>query len=203
MTPLRLVGVLCAAGLGFVYVGAVLSPQGQWVDDEIFGLAQRVAVGPLRGWLPSVARGTLPLLMGAAALVGVAWAVSRRRWRAVGAGALTVLVSAPASRLLREYLWRPDLGYSYPFNTLPSTHVTVVAALAVAIWMMVGARSRALAGVLIAVTLVAMAGNVVGHAHRPSDVLASVLLVGAVAGFVQHLIAPSEAGANGGRAGIR
>lgn len=44
----------------FVYVIAVLTVPGQWLDDEIFGLVQRLGVGPLAHWLPVASRVLLP-----------------------------------------------------------------------------------------------------------------------------------------------
>ncbi|MGC0142892.1 phosphatase PAP2 family protein [Pseudactinotalea sp. Z1732] len=65
-------------------------------------------------------------------------------------------------------------------NTLPSGHVSLSAALAVAIMILWPSRARwpiVVAGVLLATASLA---SVVAHAHRPSDVVASVLLTGAV-----------------------
>ncbi|UUZ44048.2 phosphatase PAP2 family protein [Janibacter limosus] len=106
-------------------------------------------------------------------------------------GALLVpLVSIPLARWLRVSLPRPDHGYSYVDNTMPSTHATVVVAAVVAVAMMWPSQRPAWLGwCLGGVVAMACPGNVVGHAHRPSDVLASVLLVIAVAGVVRGLSA--------------
>lgn len=90
------------------------------------------------------------------------------------------------SRLLREWLPRPDHGYSYVENTLPSTHMTLVAAAAVAIVLLWPTSLPGwLVPVLVALLVVAALGNVVGHAHRPSDVLASLLLVATATSMVR------------------
>lgn len=193
-------GAVCAGvALCLVYALFVLTVPGQWLDDELFGLVQRLGVGPLGEWFPSVGRVLLPRAM-AVALVGIGLvALARRRWSRVAQGATIVLVSVLTSRYLRESLPRPDHGYSYVENTLPSTHVTVVAAAVVAIAVLIPLRPVWLDRVLVGLVLLACLGNVVGHAHRPSDVVASVLLVGVVAGVVG---AVTGARAPRGRTGI-
>lgn len=89
---------------------------------------------------------------------------------------------------MRVSLPRPDHGYSYVDNTLPSTHaVIVVAAVAAILMLLPVARPRWVDPLLGVVVLMSCLGNVVGHAHRPSDVVASVLLVLAVASAVTAL----------------
>lgn len=179
------VAVAAAVGLVVLYGATVLTVPGQWLDDQVFGLAQRVGVGPLGEWLPFVGRTALPRVAAVALVVVGAVALLRRWWARVAMAATVVLVSVPASLWLRESLPRPDHGYSYVENTLPSTHVTLVAAAAVAILLMWASRRPewlpGALGILVGLTCV---GNVVGHAHRPSDVVASVLLVVVVAAVV-------------------
>ncbi|KRE37603.1 hypothetical protein ASG73_08050 [Janibacter sp. Soil728] len=161
---------------------------GQWLDDQVFGWAQRPPYGPLRDVLPIAARRVLPFVMLVALGLVAGWRLVRGE-RAVMAVALLVpLISIPLARWLRVTLPRPDHGYSYVDNTMPSTHAAVVVASAVAIAMMFPSERPAWLGwCLGGVAAVACLGNVVGHAHRPSDVLASVLLVIAVAGVVRGL----------------
>lgn len=176
-------GSISLAALVVVYLVTVLTGPGQWLDDEYFGLAQRLGVGPLDRTLPALARSVIPPLMAGAAVLSALLALVRGRWRQVLRVVVAVGVAVGLSRLLRDHLWRPDLGYSYPYNTFPSTHVTAVAVLALAVWLLVGLSSRTLAVALVGLTALAVVGNVVGYAHRPSDVVASLLLVGAVAGL--------------------
>ena len=173
-----------------LYGVAVLTVPGQWLDDQIFGWVQRPPYGPLRDVLPIAARVLLPFAMLIALVLVAVWRLAVGR-RAVVAGALLVpLVSIPLARWLRVSLPRPDHGYSYVDNTMPSTHATVVVAAVVAVAMMWPSQRPAWLGwCLGGVAAVACLGNVVGHAHRPSDVLASVLLVIAVAGVVRGLSA--------------
>lgn len=180
------VAVSTALGLAVLYGVAVLTAPGQWLDDQVFGLVQKVGVGPLGEWLPVVGRTALPRAVVAVLVVIGTVAVLRRSWSRVARAAVVVLVSVPASRGLRLSLPRPDHGYSYLANTLPSTHVTLVAAAAVAILLMwPSQRPRWLATALGVVIGLACVGNVVGYAHRPSDVVASVLLVVTVAASVR------------------
>lgn len=166
-----------------VYGIAVLTVPGQWLDDEALGLVQRIPPDQLRAGLPVAARVALPFgVMIVLALVA-GWGLVHRNTQRVLTALAIPLVSVPLARLLRMILPRPDHGYSYVVNTLPSTHVAIVASAAVVIAMMWPARRpRWLVMSLGVVVLVACLGNVVGHAHRPSDVVASVLLVAAVAG---------------------
>lgn len=183
----RAAAAACAAAgaLALVYGIGVLTEPGQWVDDEVFGLVQRVGIGPLGEWLPTVGRWFLSRVMVVVlAAVGVV-ALVRGRWADLVASAAVVLVAVPLSWWLRTELPRPDLGYSYVENTLPSTHVTLVAAAAVGVaWLWPSGRTGQPVGLLVGVVGLSCLGNVVGYAHRPSDVVASVLLVVAVASTV-------------------
>lgn len=175
-----------SCGIGFVltYAIAVLTVPGQWLDDEIFGLVQKIAIGPLHEWLPFVARRVLPPMVLLVALVASMIALGSRRWRELIRTLAIVIGSVAPVPVIRALLPRPDHGYSYVHNTLPSTHVALVTALVVAIAVLLEHRPVWLDRVLVGFVALACAGNVVGYAHRPSDVVASVLLVGAVSGVV-------------------
>lgn len=173
-----------------LYGVAVLTVPGQWLDDQIFGWVQRPPYGPLRDVLPIAARVVLPFAVLLVLVLVAVWRLAVGRWAVVAGALLVPLVSIPLARWLRVSLPRPDHGYSYVDNTMPSTHATVVVAAVVAVAMMwPSQRSAWLGWCLGGVAAVACLGNVVGHAHRPSDVLASVLLVIAVAGVVRGLSA--------------
>ncbi|WP_434966158.1 phosphatase PAP2 family protein [Janibacter indicus] len=180
----------CAAALtgACVYVVFAGTWWGQLVDDRVFGWAQRFAVGPLRQWLPVVCRGPLvAVIAGVTVMIGLV-AVWRGRVRSVVCGTLIVAISVTAARFLREVLPRPDHGFSYDVNTLPSTHVAAVTSLVVASILMTSTpRPRWLAWCGALLVWLACVGNVVGYAHRPSDVVASVLLVASVTGAVLAL----------------
>ncbi|WP_162786888.1 phosphatase PAP2 family protein [Janibacter anophelis] len=177
--------VLTAVAFLAVYVVAVLTEPGQRLDDEVFGLVQHLTPAALHEPLQVLARRVLPV--GAAVAGSALWLAGlwHRRWLDVLRASVVVLVATLLSRGLRLVLPRPDHGYSYDVNTLPSTHATTVVAVGVAVWVLwPGRRPSWLPAGLAAVVVMACQGNVVGYAHRPSDVLASVLLVATVTGVV-------------------
>lgn len=177
----------CTLALVLLYAAAVLSQPGQKVDARLLGVAQQLAAGPLQEWVPRIGRGLLPVVMAVAVVVAGIGGLLRRDWPRLVEAALVVLVSVPLSPFIRDRLPRPDHGYGYGWNTLPSTHVAAVTALALALVILVRQRPRWLDRLLVVVVAFGCIGSVVGHAHRPSDALAAVLLVGAVAGGVTAL----------------
>lgn len=177
----------CTLAFVLLYIGAVLTQPGQQVDARLLGMTQQLAVGPLQEWVPRIGRGVLPVVMAVAVVVAGAGGVLRRDWPRLVEAALVVLVSVPLSPFIRDRLPRPDHGYGYGWNTLPSTHVAAVAALALALVILVPQRPRWLDRLLGFFVTFGCVGSVVGHAHLPSDTLAAVFLVGAVAGGVTAL----------------
>nr|WP_246247554.1 phosphatase PAP2 family protein [Cellulomonas septica] len=91
------------------------------------------------------------------------------------------------TRVLKFYLfYRPDLGVAESYgNTLPSGHTTAAASVSVALLLVVPPRVRPWAAVAGAgYTTVTGVSTLIGQWHRPSDVVAGVLVVlawGAVA----------------------
>ena len=176
-----------AFALAFVlwYVVMVRTAAGQAADVRLF----RVVFGIVPAGLPAelvtafARAASVVALAGAAAVLGIA-AVGRRAWAGLAAAVVTVGFSMSLGVYLRDdVLNRPRFtDEPFPLNGLPSTHATAAAALTVAVvllwprhrpWWLVNA-----AGVVL---LVVAAGNIVSQAHRPSDVVASFFLVGAVA----------------------
>jgi membrane-associated phospholipid phosphatase len=175
---------LSAVGFLAVYGIFVATPPGQWVDVQVFGLAQKATEGPLTSWLPALGRRVLPPSLAAAGVLLSLAALVRRRWREVGFSALTVSVSTALAPVLRlRALERPDYGgWGYAHNTLPSTHMAAACSLLVAaVVLWTPPRSPWIFGTAFLLGVLAALGNVVGYAHLPSDVLASVFVVGAVA----------------------
>lgn len=172
-------GLAAAAALMLVYGALVLTLPGQRADATLFGWAQWLGVGPLDPAIPFVGRRVLPAM----GVVLVVWlgvtALRRGDVMPVVRAALVVLVATGISPLLRDHLLvRPDLGAGgYVANTFPSTHASLVLALVAAALILVGDPTPRLVQVAAAVAAFTMVANVVGHAHRPSDALGSLLLV--------------------------
>lgn len=187
------------AGVG-LYALAVWTPQGRVADQMLLALIARLAGTPgesltatLAGWL----REALPIvLLGVVAGLTVL-AVIERRWRSLLGATLAAAASVVASPVLRDIvLARPQIadGTGYVHNTFPSTHVTVVAALClVALWLRPAAWDRTatlrLTGAVVGLAALA---SVATHAHRPSDVVGSVLLVIALGSAAAWLGAASD-----------
>lgn len=183
------------SGLGTVavYVSGVLTEPGQWVDVQLFGWAQRLHVGLLGDVLPYLARRVLPVLMALVALgYGLRSLVRGRALLAVQSLALVVGSTSLCWALREHVLWRPYYGdqYSYVHNTFPSTHVALVVSLCAAVWLLARPSSRRLSRALVVVVVLALLGNVVGHAHRPSDAIGSLLVVAAGALLVRWRESP-------------
>lgn len=188
---------LSALGAVGVYVIGVLTEPGQWVDVQLFGWAQRLHVGLLGDALPYLARRVLPALMALVALGFGLRSVVHGRALLVVQGLALVLGSTSLCWVLREHaLWRPFYGeqYSYVHNTFPSTHVALVVSLCAAVWLLARPTSRSLTGALGVVVVLSLLGNVVGHAHRPSDAFGSLLIVGASALLVRWRDSPPSSG---------
>jgi membrane-associated phospholipid phosphatase len=175
---------LSAAGFLTVYGVFVATLPGQWLDAQIFGVAQSVAQGPLSSVIPALGRqALLPFLAVVALLLGVS-ALFHGRLREVLFAALTIGASTGLAPVLRlRVLERPDYGWlGYPHNTMPSTHMAAVSSLVVAAVVLWNRPVRAwLVWTAAAMAALGGAGNVVGYAHLPSDVFASVFLVAALA----------------------
>ena len=164
-----------------VYLAAVRTAWGQRVDEAMkaWWLPER------RGWEGEarvIARlFAAPLLLAATLGTGIVL-VARRRVDAVWAIAALLLVGPGLAWALKhELLTREVLvgGTFPPSNTLPSGHGAAVAMTAlIAVWL-APLRLRGIA-VVVAASFAALAGIVlvVAALHRPSDIVASSLLMG-------------------------
>jgi membrane-associated phospholipid phosphatase len=155
----------------------VLDGAGSTVNDRLVRLLEQVSVGSAV----------------IALLVMIAVALVRGRFRLAVAAVVLVLGANLTTQVLKRYLLtRPDLGVDSigMINTLPSGHTTVVFSLALAAVLV---SPRALRG------LVAFVGSAVGALtglatvmagwHRPSDVVAGLLVTVAWAALVSGLLA--------------
>jgi hypothetical protein len=168
-----------AAALVALYGLAVATPWGQAVDARSLGVPYLLTpvFSALRVGMPIVAA-----VGAAAALVA---GLVRRRWADVIVSALAAGAVIAASGWLRDDVFaRPDLGlHGYLANTFPSRHVVITCALAavvVRLWPWPERRRGVVVGAA-AVTTAAAYASMATYAHRASDTLGGVLLVGVVA----------------------
>jgi hypothetical protein len=126
-------------------------------------------------WLPVIS-----LVMAAVVVLFVT--VIRRRWVAAGI-ALTACVGANiATQVLKDLLpARPDTGVvTLELNSLPSGHTTLAASAAAAVFLMSSPRWRPFVGFAGGTFAIASgASTLLNQWHRPADVVAAFLLVGA------------------------
>jgi len=187
--------VLIGCGVLFVgvYVVAVRSAAGQKLDELTFELLYSLAPPGTVALMTWFARGVVIVVLATLVAVLTVAAVRRGAWRSVGAAILIVGVTAVATTFLRDdVLMRPRLkDEAFPENSLPSTHVSVACALVVASVILWPRRPWWLVNTACVVVLLAALGNVLGQAHRVSDVVASVLLVGAVSSLSLALLRPT------------
>lgn len=180
-TPLVLVVLLVVVFVA-LWAASHLTVAGQRADAGAFRTvaplhdAGRDLAGALRRGLPVAAAAVV-------AALGLV-AIARRAWRDLLAAVLVAAGTVGVAIGLRELLVRPDLGgFGYAHQTFPSGHVAAVAGLCVAGWVLwPWASSRPAAGWAgLVLTGVAAFASVVTYAHRPSDVVGSLLVAATVA----------------------
>jgi membrane-associated phospholipid phosphatase len=172
-----------------VYLFFVRSYIGQVIDERSFAGAN-----VWKGDLIEFAQSFLNALPVAAVVIGAVVALIivlvRRNWLvlAIAAGAA---VAANVSTQVLKYsvLSRPAKGVDTGLaNSLPSGHTAVAASAALVVFLVTAPRYRPLAAVLGSLfTVAAGASTLVEQWHRPSDVIAGMLVVafwGCIAGIV-------------------
>jgi hypothetical protein len=171
----------CATGLAATYYYFVRTTTGQFIDEsalveavDVHGPAGKASTQFL-DWLPVIS-----LVMAAVVVLFVT--VIRRRWVAAGI-ALTACVGANiATQVLKDLLpARPDTGVvTLELNSLPSGHTTLAASAAAAVFLMSSPRWRPFVGFAGGTFAIASgASTLLNQWHRPADVVAAFLLVGA------------------------
>lgn len=175
------VAVLAVLGIVATWSLLVVHPQGSTLDDSAvdgatygYGTLWRVAE-PV---LSIVSVGFIVAAIAATMLV----ALIRRRWSLAFQAAVLVAGANITTQLLKHVvLQRPD----ETLNTLPSGHTTVAASVSVALLLVVPRSARpALALVGAAYTGATGVATMIGQWHRPSDVIAAILVVLAWTGVV-------------------
>lgn len=183
-------GALVSAALFVaVYVVFVRSYIGQVIDERAFAGADA-----WKGDLIEFAHGFLDALPVASVVIGAVIALVivlvRRNWL-VFAVAVGAAAGANVSTQVLKYtvLSRPEKGVDVGLaNSLPSGHTAVAASAALVVFLLAAPRFRPLAAVVGSLfTIAAGASTLVEQWHRPSDVVAGMLVVafwGCLAGIV-------------------
>jgi membrane-associated phospholipid phosphatase len=186
-----LMAVAATVGVFALYAVFVRSRTGQLVDNAAYVGAKR---GQGQLWdsaqqvLDLVSVPSIVLVIVASMLI----AALRRRWmQAVQVAVLVAGANLTTEVLKTAVFVRPDLHVGYPNgNALPSGHTTVAASISAALLFVVPRRARPWAAVLGAVyTVLTGVATMVKQWHRPSDVVAAVLVVLAWSGMACALSA--------------
>ncbi|NNH08782.1 phosphatase PAP2 family protein [Cellulomonas fimi] len=195
---------------------AVASAVGVWALWRVFVTTtsgQVVELAALRGaeygqtQLWRVAERVLDVVsvgfIAAVILAAMTIAVLRRRWELALQVAVLMVGANVTTRVLKlGVLERPELDVAASYgNTLPSGHTTAAASVSVALLLVVPPRVRPWAAVAGAgYTTATGVSTLIGQWHRPSDVVAGVLVVlgwGAVACALVALTSPRAATSTG------
>lgn len=185
------------AGTGFLFVLATLAcmvafvatyyffvrtTTGQYIDESalveaatINGPAER-ATTQFLDWLPVIS-------VAIAAVVVLFVTIMRRRWKSAGIALAACVAANLATQLLKD--WFPNRPFrgvqTIELNSLPSGHTTLAASAAAAVFLVVSPRWRPVAGFLGGTFAVAAGvSTLINQWHRPADVVAAFLVVGAV-----------------------
>lgn len=171
----------CVVGLIATYYYFVQTTTGQFIDEsalveavDIHGPAGKAATEFL-DWLP-----TISLVVAAVVVMFVT--VIRQRWSAAGIALTACICANVATQVLKDVLpARPDKGVvTLELNSLPSGHTTLAASAAAAVFLMSSPRWRPLAGFVGGTFAIASGvSTLINQWHRPADVVAAFLLVGA------------------------
>lgn len=174
-----LTAVAAAVALWGTYAAFVRSRSGQLVDHAAFLGAER---GQSRLWDSAQALLDLVSVPSIVAVIAASMLIAalRRRWLQAAQVAILVAGASVTTEVLKNYVFdRPYLGVGARYdNALPSGHTTVAASFAAALLFVVPRRARPWVAVLGAgYTVLTGVATMVKQWHRPSDVVAAVLVV--------------------------
>lgn len=185
-------------GLVLTYYFFVRTTMGQFIDES--ALVEATELSGSAGRASTKFLDMLPILSLAIAIIVVLFVtVARRRWTAAGIAVAACIAANLATQVLKLFIPdRPDRGVqTLELNSLPSGHTTLAASAAAAVFLMVSPRWRPLAGFLGSTFAVATGvSTLINQWHRPSDVVAAFLVVGAVMLPAGWLILRSGSGWN-------
>lgn len=189
-----IVGLTCTALLGLVYLTALWTHTGQSLEDAVLGAAAAKMPGTDQAALAIRLLSTVGLKTLAVALVGVfVLGVVRGRTRLGGLAAAVIAASALTTEVLQKVVSRPVLlagGVRREDQSFPSGHTATAMAILAGVVLVVPARYRLMAAVVLAPWSLGMGvATVTAGWHRPSDTLGSDLIVLAYAGAAVFLLA--------------
>lgn len=187
--PALVLAAVSAAAVVAVWWVFVTTRTGQVLEQAAFEGSE---MGASRLWLvaePVLEVISLPFV-GLVLLTAMLLAVVRRRvLLAVQVAVLMAGANLSTQVLKHVVLDRPDLDVGDRLsNALPSGHTTAAASVSVALLLVLPPRFRPVAAVVgVVYTCATGISTLVGQWHRPSDVVAAVLVVGAWAGVAAAL----------------
>ncbi|MEU4161051.1 phosphatase PAP2 family protein [Actinoplanes sp. NPDC026670] len=195
-----LVSVIAGLGLVATYHVFVRTISGQWLDTAAM-LGTEVHHARLEELLRQTLNATTLTSLVLVCLIAATVGVVRKRIDLAIAAAVLVLAGNATTQVLKDWLPRPTLdGLTYP-NSLPSGHTTAAASVAFALVIVLPAALRGPAALVGAGYTAAIAiGTVWARWHRPSDIIAALLVVlawGALAVFGVRLLRARRAAAPG------
>lgn len=186
-TAALVVALAAATGTWLVWWAMVTTWPGQRVEERVFETADRFQDVVNRVVEPVLLLGSPPWLV-TGLLVVCGLGLVRRRWGATGMAAVVIIGSNVTTQVIKDgVFFRTGLvgDWNRDINTLPSGHVTVVAAAWAALLFVAPRRWRPLTALAGAVATCAIGlATVADRWHRPSDVVAAVLVVVAWAAVV-------------------
>ncbi|MEZ2388295.1 phosphatase PAP2 family protein [bacterium RCC_150] len=172
----------CVVGFMATYYFFVRTTTGQYIDES--ALVEAVGLHGPAGKASTKFLDWLPVTSVVIAAVVVLFVtVKRRRWKAAGIALAACLAANLATQVLKDFFPdRPFRGVqTLELNSLPSGHTTLAASAAAAVFLVVSPRWRPLAGFLGGTFAVAAGvSTLINQWHRPADVVAAFLVVGAV-----------------------
>lgn len=174
------VALASALGTWLVWWAMVTTWPGQRVEERVFETADRFQDVVNHLVEPVLLLGSLPWLA-AGFLVVCGIGLLRRSWAATGLAAVVILGSNLTTQVIKDgVFYRVGLlgEWNRDINTLPSGHVTVVAAAWAALLLVTPRGWRPVAALAGAAVTCAMGlATIADRWHRPSDVVAGVLVV--------------------------
>jgi len=171
----------CIAGLITTYHYFVQTTTGQFIDES--ALVEAVQIHGPAGKASTKFLDLLPTIsLVMAAVVVLFVTVIRKHWTEAGIAVAACIGANIATQVLKDLLpARPDKGVvTLELNSLPSGHTTLAASAAAAVFLMASPRWRPMAGFVGGTFAIASGvSTLINQWHRPADVVAAFLLVGA------------------------